>query len=74
MIGHLLCVLLSYLTCLDNVAACIDRFLMVGVENVKEEGDAAHLDHVLHNCLALLADLADATVNGKKVCCNAVSC
>ena len=33
---------------------------MVGVQDVEEEGDAAGLEHVLHNIFALLADLANA--------------
>ena len=46
---------------LNNLAAGIDCFLVVRVENVEEEGNAASLQHVFHNFFTLFADLTDAT-------------
>ena len=48
---------------LNNVAAGIDCFLVVRVENVEEEWNAASLQNVFDNFFTLFADLTDATEN-----------
>ena len=67
MILNLVFCVLNYLVYLDNVAACVNCLFMFGVEDVKEEGNAAGLQNVLDNFLALLAYLADAPAMRNKI-------